>query len=327
MEEEIIIPENPGGVLEKMDPRNHKYGAIFGEEANLPRKFILQIPAGFPVPYQGSIPCCVICSFTFINQWYSWMNDNNKINLSFRKPFADTGKYNEGRSLYPVAEYEKSKGQPQDKFCPNNIALPPAEFMKADLTPEGIADAALRKIGPYSWPETQAEIMSSIFTGNPVILTSGGNNTDWRKEIIKLINPVAWYHAYVVIGWDLDLGIWYAANWWKDGIRKIDINYPLTGALSFRDLPDGDKQTMIKTVRVAGKVDVYAINGNQKNLIPDSDTFHYFKGVVPILADTIEISQAELDQYTEGETMPSVLLMRTLGPVVPNIFLKERDVK
>lgn len=316
---------DPGLVPVEPDSRDHSYGAIFGEEASLPRKFILDMPTGMTTPYQGQVPSCVSCAFTFANEFNSRKNDGNDIVLSFRKIHADTGAYKVGRSIYQVAEYEKGKGQPQTKYCPNNVDLPAEEFMRATLTPEGIEDASKRKIGPYSFLDVnnRNELMSAIFNG-PVVFTAGGNNTDWRKEIIRETNPAAWYHAFVGIGWDLDKGVWYIKNWWNDGIRMVDINYSLTGALSFRDLPDGEKNQMIKTVRVTGKNDVYAISGNQKCRVPDSDTLHYFLGQLAIFSETVEITQAELDGYAEGETVPSIKFMRALQPICADIFLNEQ---
>jgi len=51
----------------------------------------------------------------------------------------------------------------------------------------------------------------------------------------------------VLLGYDLDKGYLEIANWWGDKIRKIDINYSLTGALSFRDLPD-EENVMLKLI-------------------------------------------------------------------------------
>lgn len=322
---DFIIPDNPGFVPVPDDPRNHSYGAIFGEEASLPRHFIHDMPSGMNTPYQGQVPCCVSCAFTFANEFNSRKNDGNDITLSFRKIHADTGVYEAGRSIYQVAKYEKEKGQPQNKYCVNNVELTKSEFMCATLTPEGIEDASKRKIGPYSFLDVnnRNELMSAVFN-SPVVFTAGGNNPDWRKSIIKQTSAAAWYHAFTCIGWDLDKGVWHIKNWWNDGVRMVDINYPLTGALSFRDLPDGEKNQMIKTVRVTGKNDVYAISGNQKMRVPDSDTLHYFLGQIPIFSDTVEITQEELNGYTEGETVPSIKFMRALQPICADIFLNEQ---
>lgn len=321
--DQMYIPDDKGLILES-DNRDYQYGAIFGEKKDVPRKFIHQIPDELSTPYQGRVPCCVSCAFTFINKFNSYANDNLKLDLSFRKVHAETGEYNIGRSLYGIAKYLQKKGQPQTKYCDNNVYLSPADFMDARLDAEGTNDAYKRTIGDYSFVNinNRQELMSAVME-QPVVFTYGGNNDDWSRPIIKQTMPIRWYHAVVCIGWDLDEGVWYIKNWWKDETRKVDINYPLTGAMSFRDLPDEENSIMLKTLRAVGTQDVYVISGNQKLRIPDSDTLHYFMGKLPILKETVEVTKEELDKYTEGETMPSVKLMRTLEPICADIFLNE----
>ena len=240
---EFIIPQNPG--LEKLpeDKRDFCYSGIFGEEVH-PRKFKRELPAGLDIPYQRFVPACVACTFTFINQYKSFLEHGKKLNLSWRKVHAETGEYNKGRHYRTVAKYLQVGGQPQDKYCVDDPTLPENEFMDVQSTPgDGeTQDALKRKIGAYSFVSSNLDELLPALIREPIAIALGGNNKDWArsKEIIKKENPTVWYHSICLWDYNLDEGWLGIYNWWGDEYRKIDINYPLTGVLSFRDLPDNE---------------------------------------------------------------------------------------
>lgn len=317
------IKPTGGYLIDTPDPRNYSYGSIFGVPA-YPRKFLRTLP-DINIPYQGRVQSCVSCSFTWLNQYKSLLNDNNNLNLSWRKVHASTGAYGIGRNLKIIAKYLESAGQPQDQFCEDNPLLDEAEFMKVILSQEGNEDALKRIIGSYWWvkPDSIDELCSAV-VAEPIIITLGGINKDWQKpygEIVTQSNGSDWYHAIVLLGYDLDAGYFQGLNWWGDGLRKININYKLTSALSFRDIPD--KNDMFKVIKLEDKDDQYMITGNVKRRIPDSDTFHYFKGILGIINDPVVVSEQELNQYVVGEMLPSVKLTRALGGIAKDIYFEE----
>ena len=320
------IPKHPG--LEKMpkDQNDYQYGAIFGVNKDIPRKFSRELPKGMNIPYQGNVPACVNACFTFVNQYKSRVNDKNDVNLSFRKLHAETGPYNQGRYLREVAAYLKANGQPQDKYCPDDVALPPEKFMDATLSPEGLKDSSRRKIGAYSFVnDGNLDELCSAIIKEPIVGSAGGTNEDWKKPFDQVIQQTAspdWYHSFCLWDYDLDERWLGAYNWWNDGYRKISIDYKLTGSISFEDLPDGEDEIMLKSVTTKEDVDIYVIVNNKRHLIPDSDTQHYYIGTLGILSPAVEITKDELDGYEEGERIPSAKLMRVLEPVVRDIFLK-----
>ena len=326
---ECQIPKNPGLVEMPKDKNDYKYGAIFGVEKTIPRKFKRDLPNGLNVPRQGNVPCCVSACFTFINQYKSCVNDGNNLDLSFRKPHSATGPYERGRYLREIAKYLQSNGQPQDKYCLDDVLLSPADFMNTALSPEGIEDSSKRKIGPYSFVnDGNLDELCSAIIKEPIAGSLGGVNEDWRKpfnEIVKQTATPDWYHCITFWDYNLDEGWLGIYNWWNDGYRRISIDYKLTGSISFEDLPDGDNEIMLKTVKAIGEIDIYVIVGNNKHLIPDSDTHHYYLGTLGILNPVVEITKEELNNYVEGEKIPSAKLMRVLGPVVEDIFLKNKD--
>ncbi len=321
-EKEFII--TGGYIPDKPDKRNYSFGAVFGAP-EYPRKFTREMP-DLNIPYQARVPGCVLCSYTFLNQYKSLTNDKNNLNLSWRYPFSKTGAYGAGRMLESVGNYLHDNGQPQDKFCEDNPNLPELEFMNAQLTAEGVDDATKRRIGVHWWVRTEnlAELCAACFK-EPIMITFGGNNPDWQKpfgEIVQKTGLDAWYHAVVLWDYDLDAGYFRIVNWWGDGLRKISINYKLTSALSFLDLPD-ERNIMFKNLKTATKQDNWVITGTTKRRIPDSDTFHYFKGQLGVINDPEIVSEAELAKYITGEALPSVKLMRALESVAKDIFLEE----
>jgi hypothetical protein len=326
---ECQIPKNPGLIEMPEDKNDYRYGAIFSVEEAIPRKFKRDLPIGLNVPCQGQVPLCVSACFTFINQYKSYVNDKNNLNLSFRKVHSATGPYGRGRYLREVAKYLQSNGQPQDKYCPDNVTLSSADFMNTNLSSEGIEDSLRRKIGPYSFVnDGNINELCSAIIKEPIAGSLGGTNEDWRKpfhEIVKQTAAPNWYHCFSFWDYNLDEG-WYGIyNWWNDGYRRISIDYKLTGSISFEDLPDGDNKIMLKAVKAIGEIDIYVIVGNNKHLIPDSDTQHYYLGTLGILNPVIEITKEELNGYTEGEKIPSIKLMRAIEPIAKDIFLKNED--
>ena len=326
---ELQIPKNPGLVKMPEDKNDYRYGAIFGIEKKIPRKFKRDLPNGLNVPRQGQVPACVSACFSFINQYKSCVNDNNNLDLSFRKVHSATGPYDRGRYLREVAKYLQSNGQPQDKYCPDEVTLSPADFMSTALSPEGIEDSSKRKIGPYSFVnDGDLNELCSAIIKEPIAGSLGGVNEDWRKpfnEIVKQTAAPKWYHCIALWDYNLDEGWIGIINWWNDFYRRISIDYKLTGSISFEDLPDGDNKTMLKTVTTKEDVDIYVIVKNKKHLIPDSDTHHYYIGTLGILSPVATITKEELDGYEEGEKIPSAKLMRVLEPVVKDIFLKNEN--
>lgn len=322
MNKEFII--TPGYIPDKPDIRNYSYGAVFGV-GEYPRKFTRELPP-LNIPYQGKIPSCVLCSFTFLNQYKSYINEGSILNLSWRRPFSQTGLYNAGRNLANVAKYLQSAGQPQDKYCVDNPDLPEQTFMNPAMSQEGLNDELKRIIGNHWWirPDNIAELCAAVVK-EPIIITFGGINADWRKpfdEIVIQSNGSDWHHAVVLWDYDLDAGYFRIVNWWGDNLRKISTSYKLTSALSFQDLPDGEK-IMFKVIKLANKQDNWVVTGNSIRRIPDSDTFHYFKGQLGIINDPVVVTQAELGQYIKAEMLPSVKLMRALEGVAKDIFTEE----
>lgn len=321
------IPKYPG--LEKMpkDKNDYKYGAIFGTEKDILRKFSRELPKGMNIPYQGNVPACVNACFTFVNQYKSRVNDGNDVNLSFRKLHAETGPYGEGRYLRVPAAYLKTNGQPQEKYCPDDVSLPQEEFMNVALTPEGIEDSLKRKIGVYSFVnDGDLNELCSAIMREPIVGSLGGTNEDWRKpfnEVVKQTMQPKWYHSVCFWDYDLDEGWIGIYNWWNDGYRRISIDYKLTGSISFEDLPDGDNDTMFKVLKTIDRQDHWLIVGDTRRRIPDSDTFHYFKGQLGIIDDPIVVLREELKRYTVGEMLPSVLLTRNMAEIASNIFKEE----
>ncbi len=240
---EFIIPTNPG--LEKLpeDNRDYQYGGIFGAE-KYPRVFKRELPAGLDIPYQRFVPSCVACTFTFINQYKSFQEHGKKLNLSWRKVHAETGEYKKGRHYRTVAKYLQVGGQPQDKYCVDDPTLSAVDFMNNLLSPEGEQDALKRKIGAYSFVSSNLDELLPALVREPIAIALGGNNQSWANtvanSIIKWKSPNDWYHSICLWDYNLDEGWLRIVNWWGDGFRKLDINYPLTGVLSFRDLPDNE---------------------------------------------------------------------------------------
>ncbi len=316
-----------GYIPDKPDIRNYSYGSVFGAEP-YPRKFHRPDPE-VKIPFQGQIPSCVACGLTLLNEYKSLKNDKNNLELSWRRPFSQTGLFNQGRNVEDVLQYIEASGQPQSKYCPNDVSLAEKEFMNPEMTQEALDDEKKRMIGKHWWirADNLNEICPAVIK-EPIAITFGGNNSDWQKpfnEIVRFTPALGadWYHLTVLWDYDLDEGWFRICNWWGDQIRKIAINYPLNSVSSFADIPDERQNTMFRVLKTADKQDNWMITGTNKRRIPDSDTFHYFRGQLGIIDDPEIVTQEELDKYITSESLPSIKLMRVLEEVVRDIYLEE----
>lgn len=291
---EFIIPTNPG--LEKLpeDNRDYQYGGIFGAE-KYPRKFRREFD--IDIPYQRRVPSCVSCAFTFVNQWKS-KQEGNKVNLSWRKVHAETGEYKKGRHFRTVAKYLQVAGQPRDYYCVDDPTLPEKEFMDVLISIYGEQNALRHKIGAYSFVSSNLDELLPAIIKEPIVIALGGNNRDWmqRNKIIRQNSSIEWYHAIVAIGYDLDAGYLEVMNWWGDKRRKIDINYPLTGLLSFRDLPDNNS-TMLKIIKDGKEQYALGVDGKIR-LIYNAETLHelHRAGIV----DENKVQDDDSSKYKRG---------------------------
>lgn len=309
------IPKQFGYKPSLRESSDYKYGAVFKplRAADLPDDQDLDF-TGIIKPSQEDIPGCVTCTIADYNQWYSKINNGYNLELSWRHLFANTGPYDDGRSPKEVIQYAKDHGIPQVKYCPNDTALPENEFMAAILTLAGLLDAQRRKVGNYSWiNEGDREALMDALCHTPVAISVGLKRKDWNKADSKIIKysggSYDGYHETELKGY-VKGKFWHMRNWWGDGERKLDWNYPLLEVMSFRDVDDNSiiKESMFPTMRAAGKDRTYLILETGKSRIADSDTLHFLIDN-KIASDPVEVSQAQLDAIDTLKDFPSVRLM------------------
>ncbi|MHA1880047.1 MAG: hypothetical protein ACTSYG_06585, partial [Candidatus Heimdallarchaeota archaeon] len=271
------------------------------------------------------VPSCVSATHTFINQYKSLVNDKNCLNLSWRKVHAETGEYGRGRNVRSVVKYLQKNGQPQDKYCKDDAALPEKEFMNVNLNPEGIADASKRKVGIYTFLQLVHDEIFPAVVKEPIGITLGGTNEDWQKpfnEIVQQTKKPQWWHSVCLWDYNLDEGWIGIYNWWNDGYRRISINYKLTSALTIRDLPDNNNN-MLKLIKTKESDEQYFAVGENRYRIPDSETLHFYKGKLGIVGELQIISNEEMNKFAKGEDVPSIKLMRWINSgkeIINDIF-------
>lgn len=269
------IPSTTGVIEMPKDVRDYQYSAIFSK-VKYPRVFKRDLP-NLDIPYQGRVPSCVACCFTFINQYKSYQEDKKELNLSFRKVHAETGSYDRGRHLRGVAKYLQTAGQPEDKYCADDISLSEDSFMSVQLSAKALGNSLKRKIGAYSFVNMEIDSLCQAILESPIAISLGGNNKSWSKhkdQIIRLEGEAKWYHCVALWDYNLDEGWFGIYNWWGDKYRKIDINYSLSGAISFRDLPD-EENTMLNLIGDNSTKNQFALGKDGKlRLIYNAETLN-----------------------------------------------------
>ena len=297
---------------DKVDNRDIRWNKYFGgitpEEKELPQKFSWRNKLPKDLPYQGSIPSCVACSFIFaqaFNQEKEW---NKQFRLSWRFLWANSPHNKSGSSYREMAQVLRKMGTSSYSLCPDKPEMGYSWVEDRANVPNKAAKEALgHRINNFTYPDV-FEIKRAIFR-SPTPIAVGGNNSDWDATAVKKNNNVVknsgvkWYHSIVATGWDgdkIEFANWFGPNWGDNGFAWLEEGYPLSAAISLEDLV----LNVIKVAKVAGDPAVYWIANGWRLPVVVSEVYQEIFHD-PDFKLVQVISKEEMESYKLGEKILS----------------------
>jgi len=234
--------KNPGALLPDITSKDAHYELLIGSEGEVQPRWFTHTMASWDYIYQGNKPECVPATICFIQQRNTAMETNKKVPLSARWIFNRGGGSKIGMYINVACEIARKEGIMPDKYYNNDVSLPWYSFKKLPFFSKPQKDEALNfKIKNWSYiPIHRKDLIKEAIRKMPLMFVAGGNNKDWKADIIKKEGEIDWYHAFEIHGWDEDEQVWYGMNWWKNEPHyiKLSMDYPITHVISFEDLPD-----------------------------------------------------------------------------------------
>jgi len=283
-------------------------------------------------PYQGNIPSCVHCTIKFLNDYNSYYNDKNPVDLSWLYTYAQVRHFAGGTSVDESVNVVCDKGQSQDRTFPSRVAIQKGDAWAQNAPiPQEAHDEAKNWRAKESLKVSGARLaLYTALVQTP--LGVGANVGDgWDTNgTIKYING-RFGHMFALLdildaknvdlvrgytGFSLtesDYGNWISVNWWKDenkfDVRILDKNYPIFWGRILVDITDTvfiekkEKKNM-KTVKVAEKPEIYLLDEtNRLHWVANEESFARFINKENDFANVEIVTQEVLDSYQMGEPM------------------------
>lgn len=240
----------PGGAVLKKTRHDLIADKVFGAAISydlLPLnrlEKILSSPLAQKPIYQSSIPSCVACASSWLNQYNSYFESKNQVNLSWIYPYAQVKHFPGGTIPQEILDVIRRQGQckdeqlPQEKFWDNRYW---AENPNV-ITPEVSEGAEEYKISSYFF--IQNPTLKSIYSylkESPVLIGLTVDSFRWQNDNIIKPGNKDFQHMVVLVDideeWNLKVISWDKKD--ELDVRTLDKDYPIEMAIVIRDLPDG----------------------------------------------------------------------------------------
>lgn len=244
-----MYDKTSGGLrLERPSFKDFSYEKIFGSAPALPRSLgrldeVKASPLVLRPKYQADIPSCVVCTVSWINEFFSWKKSNNDINLSWPYLFTKSDPTETGTKPRIVAQVARKEGMCEDQYFPQKNYI-------SNRQPLGekqlVADLNARKYQMKNFSYLNDLTSEGFFRAcsiDPIAIGLYVDLDQWNTDnlLIKPTDKKDILHMVALIDFTHD-GDYVIVNWWKEDkidIRILDKSYPIITALSFEDLPDG----------------------------------------------------------------------------------------
>ena len=289
---------------------------------------------------QGTSSSCVGCAWSYYLQVLEIIENKKFTDLSHKDIYSRIFQPQGGASLRDGAKIAVNRGVAKEV---SNLSYekeqPPSEAFMREIINGLEKEAEQFKSKSYATTTHNNIDFFASYIRDHHGLISGvmGDNIGWRNEFVKPPEHLDWGHALYfgkakTINGKKYLGFcnswgtkWGDKGWgWlgQDYFGTVNYQNVLFNLWTLIDNINNNK-IMLKVLKTIDKQDNWLIVKNTRRRIPDSDTFHYFKGQLRIIEDPVIVSQTELDGYAIEEMIPSVKLTRMMKEVVSDIFKEE----
>ena len=236
-----LLKSGGGLILEDPKPEDARFERVFGAGTAQPKNWEQWLPRK---ENQYWTSFCV--SFSLLNcvetmAIYLGITDEEEsdIDLSDRNLAVESGTTKKGNGLNPVAEWFRKQGVVKEKECYFTPEMISQGWEKWDeiFDMSHINPKARRYMGPnHSWVNTDIVSLKNALAETPLQLAFAVGNT-WGDEIVEYPAVIGAYHAVECYYID-DKYIYIYDSVFGRPKKKLNINYPVLYAKSFKTLPE-----------------------------------------------------------------------------------------
>lgn len=190
--------------------------------------------------FQGSTGDCVSHSRT--NAWettWRYLHGGEEKDLSELYLAVGSNTSLRGNSLRAVSEFFRINGTVLDELCdytPDMLTNPAGTWLQRAVKFGSVPKNAQRFLGgTYSALPTHVPSIAKALPFSPVQIAVGLGETYRLGGVIQKPQQISTYHA--ILAYEITDAI-YVVDSIAPTRKRFALNYPLVGALSFRDLPD-----------------------------------------------------------------------------------------
>jgi len=290
------LKQGCGLLLEKPKPEDAVYEEVFGAGEEKPLNWKAYLPKR---EEQFWVPFCVTFSRLNCAESKAKKEEVEIVNLSDRYLGVVSGTSKSGNSLNQVSEVFRKEGSVLEEECPFTYEMLSGGWGQWNKIFDLSAvrkDARRYKGGNHSWVYSLSA-MKNALAFSPIQLGVGVGET-WERDVVTKPKVISAYHAITCYHID---DYYYIQDSVGREFKKLDINYPIAMAKSFRDLPldwKDVKKKMEKTPlkRAIGKQKVYGIKDGEKYWFVSWEDVERWAGY-----DTLKEAQESVQEVEESQ--------------------------
>lgn len=309
-----LLKKACGAIPQEPEIKHARYELIFGIGDAKPINWLEFFS---PRERQWWIPFCVTYSRLAIAEAIA-RSCGLIIEFSKRWLGVISGTTKKGNYLTTVSDAFRKKGCVLQKFCTFTKKMISEGWLPGNwerIFDLSDVDPNVRKYlgGNHSWVPRNPRAISDALAYSPIQLSCPVGDT-WEDEIVTPPSVIHGYHA-IACYW-IDDKYYYIQDSCGRELKKLTHNYPLTGAMSFRDLPENWREVQNMKNRINHNDEQYIVNGNKIHHIPDPDTLNLFIEIGWISKSEPQ-KVNDLSVYEVGKPLPSVLVTEKVKELQP----------
>lgn len=311
-----------GAIKDSLDPRDILLSS-FQEMVSVPSIYDPRSGAQKPfVSSQGKIGSCTGHSGQTMKEWQQFFDSGGWHDLSARWVYAQNklvdGITSEGSTSRNSVKTLTEIGVCFDDEFPELNTQGHEFYINLSLVAASAStSASFNKSSGYARIGlTKTEITQAIYQNKAVLLAVPLSFEGWRTAFVRppKEGEKTTGHSVCAIGFNDNAYIVensWGSGWGEGGYCFIPFTYPLWDCWTSVDVPEqylNQAKKLMKTIRLRGTKDVWAVKGNFRHLILNAATFS--RGVEfgwwPAWDKVVDVEQIEFDSFQEGDVLISI---------------------
>ena len=321
------IPQNPGFIPRKPDPRDVPFKAVLGTipKFDWSKPFDLRNEMNLKAEDQGPSSSCVAQAWSKYAEVKEMRDAGKPLDLSARDIYSRIWLPPDGGAWgYKGGSVLINRGCTEEAVTPSysNGKPPSEEFMRIrNENPVARQNASMKRISGYTVVSPNMdEVALSASLNDGCVIGVLGSDEGWQTAQVRppKRGERTWGHFFYIVGAtkekQLPFQNWWSDRWGEGGFGYLSEDYFNSGLVfsgyAMQDIPNRYlKQIQMKRlIRAEGGTDQYIVNENVKVLIPDVDTLAFLQELEIVPKEDAEVlSKSVFDSFVTHKTpLPSV---------------------